>query len=351
MIQLLKQLLVILLLAICAIPACKNDEHLLPGVYTKGIFISNEGPFMNGTGTVSFYDPEKKTIENNIFEVVNGRPLGNIVQSLEVFDNKVFVVVNNASKVEVVEAATFKSTGVIEGLASPRYFQGITSEKAYISDWAGHISIINLHTLTKTGTITTSHGPDRMLLAGSYLWVLNSAGMSSDSTVMVIDTSTDTPVQTIVVGDNPADLAQDTNGRIWIICGGRFDWENPVNNTHGALIKINPLNFNIEAKLLLDGTDFGPRIAVNGNGSKIFYSFAGGIYSRDASASVAQASELVLGQKCYALGIDPKTDEMYFSDPIDYAQPGIIYRYDVTGTTMIDSIKAGIIPGNWKFLK
>ncbi|MBE0663844.1 MAG: hypothetical protein IH597_15415 [Bacteroidales bacterium] len=341
-------LIIIATFALLLTSSCKKDDNTPSGKYSKGILISNEGPFTDGSGTISFYDPAAKTIENNIFANVNSRPLGNIVQSLEIFNERAYIVVNNAGKVEVADAASFESIGVIEGLTSPRYFVGINNTKGYVSDWAGHIAITDLSTLTKTGTIVTGASPDRMLLHENHLWVINSAGWTSDSTVTIIDTQTDTPLQTIVVGDNPSGIVKDANGKIWVLCGGISDWMNPANNTNGSLVRINPDSYAVELSLEIAGSDFGPRIAINGPGNKIYFSFLGSIYPHEIDAVTINSNPLI-SKLCYALDVDPHSGEIYFCDPLDYAQPGVIYRYDANGATMLDSLKAGIIPGNFVF--
>lgn len=337
-------------LALISITSCKKDDPEIPGKYERGVLITNEGPFMDGTGTVSYYDTKNKSIENGIFHTVNNRPLGNIVQSLEVFNKRAYIVVNNAAKVEVAEAGSFESIGVIEGLTSPRYFLGINSSKGYVSDWAGEIAIIDLNTLAKTGSITAGASPDRMLLDGSKAWVINSAGWSSDSTVTIIDTQTDTPLQTIVVGDNPSGIVKDANGKIWVICSGKFDWSDPANNTTGSVVRIHPDTFTIEARAELDNTYFDARLAINAAKTKLYFTFTGGLYTIDINSKSDLNAAKILNRPYYALGIDPATDEIYTSDPLDYAQPGYIFRFDPASSLMIDSVKAGIIPGNFLFL-
>jgi len=347
----IKTYLAVLFIAIAPfMPSCSKDKDPVPtGKYSKGILITNEGPFMDGTGTISFYDPEKRTIENNIFQNVNGRPLGNIVQSAEVFDEKVFIVVNNAGKIEVVDAGTFESLTVIEGLISPRYFIGLNSSKGYVSDWAGRVTILDLQSMTPSGMIVAGASPDRMLLHGNRLWVINSAGWSSDSTIMVIDTQTDEVLQTFVVGDNPAGIVKDSNGKIWVLCGGISDWQNPANNTNGSLVRINPVTFDIELRVELAGSDFGPRLAINGSGNKIYFSFLGTIYAVTGLANENVQPVVFLARSCYALAVDPENDEVYFSDPIDFSRPGKLLRYNAPGNTLIDSVTVGIIPGNILF--
>jgi len=331
--------------------SCEKEKHpVTTGKYSKGILITNEGPFMDGTGTVSFYDPEKKLIENDIFQSVNGRPLGNIVQSAEAFEDRIYIVVNNAGKIEVVDQGTFESLGVIEGLVSPRYFVGLNSTKGYVSDWAGHVSILDLKTMTATGNIMAGSSPDRMLLSDNRLWVVNSAGWASDSTITVIDTQTDQVLQTFVVGDNPAGIVKDSNGKIWVLCGGIFDWQNPANNTNGSLVRINPLSFVVELRVELSGSDFGPRLAIDGSGKKIYFSFKGVIYLVDVDAAIPIQPEILLTRLTYALAIDPQRGDIYLSDPLDFARPGKLLRYNDMGNALIDSVSVGIIPGNLLFL-
>ena len=72
-------------------------------------------------------------------------------------NDKYYIVVNNSSKIEIVNKTDFVSTGVIEGLAQPRYFLGIDNQKAYVSQWGangldGSLAIIDLsdNSVTKT---------------------------------------------------------------------------------------------------------------------------------------------------------------------------------------------------------
>src|SRR5690606_12069054 len=111
--------------------ACKKEkpEPVQPdpelpesGPYQEGVFTVNEGPFSTGSGTVTFYDPVEKKVVQEIFQKTNNRPVGNLLQSLTFHGGKGYLVVNNGAKVEVVDAATFESTGTIGGFTSPRYF-------------------------------------------------------------------------------------------------------------------------------------------------------------------------------------------------------------------------------------
>jgi len=87
--------------------------------YEHGIFVTNEGAFGNSNGSVSYVGKDSATAVNHLFEMVNGRPLGDVVQSMTVANDKGFIVVNNSQKVEVVDIKTFQSIGVIPGWSIP----------------------------------------------------------------------------------------------------------------------------------------------------------------------------------------------------------------------------------------
>ncbi|MEA3316518.1 MAG: hypothetical protein U9R54_01010 [Bacteroidota bacterium] len=115
--------------------SCDNDDNVIKGEFVNGVFISNEGNFGAGNGSISFYSVKGDSVSNNIFSKLNNRPLGDVVQSVKVFDNNAYIVVNASNKVEVVKYNDFVENGVITELSQPRYFAGISSDKAYVTQW------------------------------------------------------------------------------------------------------------------------------------------------------------------------------------------------------------------------
>ena len=64
----------------------------------KGLFITNEGNFMYGNASLSYYDPEKKHVENEVFARANAIKLGDVAQSMVIRDGIGWTIVYRAGR-------------------------------------------------------------------------------------------------------------------------------------------------------------------------------------------------------------------------------------------------------------
>ena len=94
----------------------------------EGLFICNEGNFQYGNATLSYYDPESKKVENEVFYRANAMKLGDVAQSMIIRDSVGWVVVNNSHVVFAIDINTFKEVGRITNFTSPRYMHFISDE-------------------------------------------------------------------------------------------------------------------------------------------------------------------------------------------------------------------------------
>lgn len=326
----------------------KDEDSSAKGAFSDGIFIVNEGAFPLGTGTITFYDPVGKIVKQDIFENINGRPLGNIAQSMTLFNGKGYIVVNNASKVEVVDVATFKSVATISELSNPSQFLVVDSSRAYVSDWVGQVSVIDLKTNTISKNIIAGTGPDVMLKSGNYVYVANTGGYSADSTVTVIDFTTDKVIKTIKVGDVPSGLVVDGNGRIWVMCKGR-SYVPSLPDTPGQLVSIDPVNLTADIiyKFVSTG-DHPEKLMINKQKSMLYFLFNSGIYSYNIALSGATPEKLV-SRYFYGLGYENKTGYLYASDAKNFNSNGVVLRIKADDGSVVDSIQAGIVPRGFTF--
>ncbi len=332
------------LLALLALASCRKDNPLpVRYPYESGIFVTNEGPFQNGTGTITWYHPDSAQARQQIFQQANGgTPLGNIVQSLTFGDSLGYIVVNNASKVVVVRAHTFEQVGVIENAALPRYLL-VDGARGYLSQWgpdglSGSVAVVDLSTRQITDTIATGSGAERMLRLGEQLYVANAGGFGKDSTLAVIDLGTRQLSHHIEVGPNPNSLVQDRNGDLWVLCGG--DW---ASGAAGRLVQLS--NGNVVQQFEVP-TGSG-HLVIDGAGSTLYFirGFGGPVWRHPIDASALEAEAFIDGA-WYSLGFDASREWLLAADAGDFTNNGTVYLYTTAGT-LVDSFEAGIIPGNF----
>jgi YVTN family beta-propeller protein len=341
--------------------ACDPKENATPaGKYENGVLIVNEGPFQNGTGTISYFNRAAKTVENDIFQATNGRPLGNIVQSVGIHNGKAYVVVNNAGKVEVADAKDFTSAGVITGLVLPRYFLGISEQKAYVTQWGtggvnGSVAVVDLKTNAVTKTIPTGRGPERLVNVMGTVYVVCGGGYGEDNRVTVIDANSDEIITHITVGENPNSIQADFGNSVWVSCGGRKVYDNPALNTAGSLVRIStPASVNLprnRVELTIpfpDASDSPAELTISKDRKVLFYLNNGAVYRHDINSSALSATPVIY-RSFYGIGIDPADDVLYAADAGDFASNGKVIRYNAATGAALDSVQAGIVPSEFTF--
>lgn len=342
----------VLALAATTLQSCKDDEpDNTPTAknYANGVFITNEGPFQSGSGSVAFWSRDNQTRETDIYNTVNGVQLGNIVQSISVSFGKAYVVVNNANKVAVVDAKTFENKGSIDGLALPRFFVGVTETKGYISEWVsfggqGRVSVVDLTTNTVTGTITVGVLPEKMVYLGGKLFVAN----SNDSTISVINTQTDQLESTITVGDWPSGIEADQNGNLWVLCGGVPSWTGSA-ATSPELIKFNPASPTFQTTFDFGTPDNNPsRLTINGTRDKLYYLYSGGVFEFSINAGNLSASP-VINRYFYGVGVDPVDGSIYGADAGNFTSVGKVVKYN-SSFSAVDSFSTDIAPSDFWFV-
>ncbi len=336
--------------------SCGTDETIVDPVPTcvkevfeSGLYISNEGPFSNGSGTITHFNTTSKAIQEDAFVYNNcEEPLGNIVQSIATFENKAYIVVNNSNKVVVTDASSLEKSGEITGLESPRYFLPVGDDKAFISQWGadgltGSIAVVDLNSLNILKTIPTGSGPENMIRINDEVFVANAGGFGKDSTLSVINIGTEEVTNTIMLGVGPQSFVVDNSNRLWCLTKGFSDYNNPAANTLGGLSIIE--NGQVSQTIAIDNSS--KWLAINNAGNELYYIGATGIFKQSISSSTAETSAMISGN-FYSLAVDFNTDQIYASDALDFSSKGLIYRYNLDGTA-IDSFEAGIIPGGFWF--
>ena len=165
----LNYLLSLLLLVTLTLSGCKkedDDDTPVPPSSSSTVLVSCEGSFLASNASLSAYDTEGGTVTDNVFESVNGYAIGDILQSITVDGQRIFLVVNNSGKVEVMNGETYEAELPILGLSSPRHLAKVSEAKAYVTNnsfGAGNdISILDIQNNTVSGNIDIDLDKDKV---------------------------------------------------------------------------------------------------------------------------------------------------------------------------------------------
>ena len=324
--------------------------------YLNGVIISCEGTFNSNNGSISWYDTDSAKIINNLFEMVNGRPAGDVIQSFSAAGDYGVIVANNSQKIEIINLRTFESAGTITGFSYPRNFVYSGNGEGWLSNGSmnGKVYRIDLSEGTVTDSVEVGFGPEQLLISGHYLYVANSGGFTVDNTISVIDTRTAEITGTIIAGDGPVAMVPDVNNNIWVLCKGKIvydeTWTEIIEETDSRLVRINQDSGEVDREVIIGTTGdyFNPGwLSINPAGNILYFGEIGGLYAMGIEETV-QPAEPVIAQKFSAAAIDPRSGNLYALKITDYTSPGMLHIYE--GENEVVTFETGIAPGGLVFL-
>lgn len=338
-------LTLLILISSCSDPASDDNGILRPG--PKGAFILNEGNYGQSNGSLSFYYFDSSRVENNIFERINDRKLGDVVQSMTLIGDKGYIVVNGSGTIEVISLENWRSQGKITIPAgSPRTIIKAATGKAYVTCmYANSISIVDLETQTVTGTIPVGTYPDAMVMANNKVFVANGA-FGQDNSVFIIDPGTDQVVDSVTVADGPVSLNVDLSGNIQVFCSGDYgDSGNPDDDTDGGIYVINSETYDVVESVIISGHPNAAKLDANGKG---YYSLNGTLYSYETTSVTDTPVVVINNSWYYGMNIDKQNDRIYMTDAKDYVQAGDLKIFTLSGS-LLETHSVAVIPNNIVF--
>lgn len=338
----------ILLLALVWLQACKKDtDDTIPQV--EGVYTVDEGLFNFGNADISFYNPETNEVTTGLFRKANGYNLGDVAQCLYVKDTLGFIVVNNSQKIEVVSIPSFKSirTISIPG-SSPRYIQPINDHIAYVTElYAKKIHVIDYKTGTVLQQITsptdwTEHiiqMGDNLLIEGKEL----DASTTNNAGLVVLNTNSNSITNNIKLNAaNTNGIVIDKYSRVWVA--------KSANTALSLAAKFYCLDasYGVVDSIVFNNGDKPNTITINKAGDRIYYLTDEGV----KAVSIEDKAPTLLipsnNRYFYGLSIDPKEEDIYVADVIDFVQPARTYRYSKDGTEK-QAFTTGVGTNNFVF--
>ena len=336
------------------IPGPIGSNTAVPNLTHKGIWITNEGGFTLGQASLSFLDLVEDSMYNNVFQAINGRPLGDVLQSISYYNGRAFLVLNNSQKIEVVDSISFQNITTINDLNAPRELVGY-KQKLFVSDlYSDKLTVLDANSYTQIDAIDAYGWTNKMIVFQSKLFVTvqqtfinNVIGSKKGLLIMDADSHEELAFVNLPQGANSLQL--DRHNNIWVLCDGGLEEE------IGGLFKINPISYDVERELYFPSIKYaGHSLTVNQARDKLYFIAADpneGLNAFDiVSIGIEDThypNEVFLdGGSLYIYGffINEEDDELYFNDAVGLIQEGFCYRLNFSDQTLIRKYKTGIFP-------
>ena len=321
----------VLIIALFAI-TCDNGQG--DNENTSWVFVANEGSFGASNGSISMIDDF-----GNIYETES---IGDVVQSLEVYGDKLIVVVNNSHKImfyDITEdGLSMPGIEIETGDSSPRDLY-ILNDKVYFTNWNSQdIKVLNLFNYVIESSISVNGLPEDIEYDGQYLWVTlphSDSSFGTGNSVCKIDPTSNIVVETIEVGNGPQQIAFDS-GDVLI---SRTYYDASFNAFHGAT--------KIGSDVIMSdygaGTPCGGAILKHQN--TIYRSYNGGLAEMNSDLSLNTDSQIGNFQQWQVYHIEEINGNLWFA-LTDYADYNEIKVIDSSGEE-INSYNVGQNPGDF----
>ena len=380
----MKKRVYILLLGICMVwTGCRTDaEDIIPSqdeeVSTdnsaqtresiKGFYLLNEGNMGSNKCTLDFYDATTGIYTRNIYAEVNPsvvKELGDVGNDLQVYDGKLWAVVNCSHFVEVMDAGTAEHITQIS-IPNCRYicFDG---EYAYVSSYAGPVQIdpnarlgyvakIDISTLQVVDTCTVGYQPDELVVSDGRIYVANSGGYrvpNYDRTVSVIDIASFKVVEVIDVAINLHRVEVDKRGDVWV--SSRGDYYGRGSKTFVIDTKSNEVCDSFEvanSEMTLSGDSLyivGSEWSYVNNSWRVTYKIIDTEKHQIVSENFISDGTDSRIRMPYGVAVNSEAREFYITDAGNYVSPGTLYCFSLDGVFKW-SVRTGDIPAHFAFV-
>lgn len=344
--------------------ACNKTETEPTQPYDSGVLVLNSGNFFDNNGSITLLERNSKNASYDIFQKENLRAISGGISGYTEVDEKGLILVDNSTDgkdaIEIVNARTFKSVGVIREVENPRKAIKVGTNKAYVVCWdalnadysykAGYVAVIDLVSNQLSKKIPVQNGSETIQVIGNEAFIGNTG--SGKTILSVIDIATDAVKQTIEIGQNPNIIGLDANNKLWVFAGGELVKFNPSTKTVESRIKITSANSSKSPSSFAMSPD---KKTVYFTYS--FYDSADGWKQKGETYSFSTDATSISADKPFinrlfggGIAVDPQTGTIYAGLVPSFKQAGYAFRYNPTGT-LIDSVKAEIAPSKFYFKK
>ena len=339
---------------------CSNTVSSGENENTSWVFVANEGNgcweeygddcSQLGTGSISMIDEN-----GNINHIKN---IGYTVNSLEVYNNKLYVIVNQDHKILTYNinssGISIANTLIIPNKSLPREMV-IINDKIYFTNWEpGDIKIMNvLNNQLEDLSIPIDGRPEDIIYDGTYIWVsipeLAKSDGNQGTKVAQIDPNTNLLIDYIEVGKGPTQLTE-FNNSIFI---SRTYYEYEGVDDNGMWIDPQIKHGTSKISDIIDIKPYGTGSACGGSilsyNNQVYRSFGGGIAPIKDNLDINELGRLGNYQQDQVYYVEIINDNIWFCIT-NWLDINLVNVVNSNGQE-IASYNVGIGPGDLAYWK
>ncbi|RZK62355.1 MAG: hypothetical protein EOO59_02755, partial [Hymenobacter sp.] len=288
-----------------------------------------------------------KSLTVDAFGAANsGAALGDVIQDMGVVGSTGYICVNNSARVQVVSLPSFKAVTTLR-TPQPRYFAA-SATRGYVTAWrgsytgyqAGTVLVIDLSKNTIIDSVKVGTNPERPAISGNLLYVPN----SYDSTISVIDLGTNKVTSTVTVAPGPQTVVVDNSGNLWARCSRPYG---STATPAATLVRFAPGSTTPQLTLPFATSSSG-HLAISPDRQTLYYNYAGAEYSLPITAT-ALATTPFIRRSFNGFAIDPRDNTVFGAVSTGYSTNGYFLHYAAGGGTRLDSVGVRVGPNGFAF--
>jgi len=295
--------------------SCNNNTRFDNG--ERLAFVASEGNFGRGNASITVFQGP-----NQIQKVSN---IGDVIQSIKVYDDKLFVLINNSHliKIYAITSSGLSLPGIeISTRNSGPREMVIVDDLLYFTNWnSNDVKILNLETYFIEDSIKVNGIPEGIVFDGTHLWV----AISSGSTVEKISINSKQIVETFQVGNGPQQMLIEGSS-LWI---SRTYYSHDWTETYYGTSQIDILSGSIQIK------EYNTGIVCGGDIMKIneqtYRTFEGGIAPIKSDLTINRTSKIGSYNTNSLYSADAHNNYIFMGTTSDFNGPDTVYIHNSSG--------------------
>tara|TARA_E500000318_G_scaffold111319_1_gene129500 strand:- start:4259 stop:5281 length:1023 start_codon:yes stop_codon:yes gene_type:complete len=318
----------------------KEDIDVQTQISTELIFVANEGNFGTSNGSVSVIK------DGMVIQTVSN--IGDVVQSLLVDQDKLFVAVNNSHKINIYDIT--EDGLLLPGIeidtngSSPREMT-IVDNRLYFTNWNSQdVKILNLFTYDFETPIKVDGLPESIVNneENIFVGIMMNEDYSDASTVLKISHQTNNIVSNFEVGKGPTSLLVEEDELIVARTFYDENWNSSYGTSRVVIKEDNKTSLNPVTIV-----DYGAGVVCGGSVHsfrKSYYrSYLGGVAKLNEDLSINENSLIGFADNSYTYSVETINDKVYIGTLNGYVK---ILSED---GLELNTLKVGEFPGDFEY--